>query len=109
LRRDTPASSVTRVPTPSRPFATRQTAARPSSHPPQSHHALLLIFATGISPPKSAFLLTHFPFAESDFAPIPHRTPPDYHRNHPALQGASPLALFNLWLVLIHFLSKRSV
>src|ERR1700751_934697 len=59
---------------------------RASSHRPQSHRTLLLIFATGISPPKSAFLLTHFPFAESNFAPIPHRTPPAYHRNHPALQ-----------------------
>lgn len=60
-----------------------------SSHPPQSHRTLLLIFATSFSPPKSAFLLTHFPFAESDVAPIPLRTPPAYHRNHPAPQGAS--------------------
>jgi hypothetical protein len=111
LLRDTPASSVTKAPTPSRAFATRQPAraARASSHPPQSHRALLPIFATGISPPKSAFLLTHFPVAESDVAPIPHRTPAAYHRNHPPYKGASPMALFNLWLVLVHFLSKRSV
>jgi hypothetical protein len=109
LLRDTPASSVTRAPTPSRAFATRQPAARASSHPPKSHRSLLLIFATGISPPKSAFLLTHFPFAESDVAPIPHRTPAAYNRNHPPYKGASPMALFNLWLVLVHFLSKRSV
>jgi hypothetical protein len=54
-----------------------------SSHPPQSHRALRSIFATSSSRPKSAFLLTHFPCAESDVAPIPHRTPPAYHRNHP--------------------------
>ncbi len=53
-----------------------------SGHAPQSHRALLLIFATSLSPPKSAFLLTQFPFAESDVAPIPSRTPPAYHRNH---------------------------
>jgi hypothetical protein len=33
---DTPASNVTRAPTPSRAFATRQPAARASSHPPRS-------------------------------------------------------------------------
>jgi len=33
---DTPASSLTQAPTPSRAFATRQPAARASSHPPRS-------------------------------------------------------------------------
>ncbi len=60
-----------------------QRHAKPSAIISSSHRTLLLIFATSLSPPKSAFFLTQFPFAESDVAPIPPRTPSAYHRNHP--------------------------
>ena len=101
-------SSETLGPTPSRVFATRKPAAcqRPS---PQSHRALLLMFALAFPLQNQLFSL-HISSAPNPTSRRFHIAPrPPIIVITLPYKGASPMALFNLWLVLIHFLSKRSV
>jgi hypothetical protein len=88
---DTPASSLTPAP------------------PPQSHR-------TFSSSSPLAFPLQNRLFS-LHISPAPNPTSLRFHialrpliiAITPPYKGASPMALFNLWLVLVHFLSKRSV